>query len=221
MNIAAHDLPSPSQQQMITQQVRCGAVSDQRILEAMRCIPREAFVPRDLRAVACADYPLPLPGGQTMLTPLQAGHLLQALQPTPDEQVLEIGTGSGYVTACLAQLSAHVTSIELRPELHTLAQANLDSAGIRNQELRLGDGFELAALEYDIIALTGSLSIPDPRFEQWLRIGGRLFVTLGDAPCMRAWRITRTGAAHWHRECLFETVVQPLDRLPATGHFRF
>lgn len=150
--------------------------------------------------------------------------MLQALDPGPDERVLQIGTGSGYVTACLARLARHVTSIDVSLARVESAQARLDDLGIANCDLRVQDVYRRSeAHTFDVIAVTGSIRAYDPRFEQWLNPDGRAFVVIGTPPVMEACLITRTVDGGARVESLFETIVPPL-RVPGdTGkpHFRF
>jgi protein-L-isoaspartate(D-aspartate) O-methyltransferase len=200
-----------ARQQMIDQQVHTWDVLDQRILDVMGQVPRELFVPEAFRDVAFADSPIPLPQQQWMLPPKVHGRILQALEPQANEVVLEIGTGSGYLSACLGKLSSRVRSLEIRPGLAEQARAQLLTAVINNVAVEVADGMQLAEeARYDVIAVTGSLPLYDERFQQALKIGGRLFVIVGTAPVMEAWKITRLGEREWQREGLFETVVDPL-----------
>jgi protein-L-isoaspartate(D-aspartate) O-methyltransferase len=208
--------------QMVNQQVRCWDVLDPRVLQVLAQVPREDFVPAAFRGLAFADTAIPLGGGTAMLTPQLEGRLLQALALNPADRVLEIGTGTGFLTACLARLAGHVTSIEIDPERHAAAAGRLGQLGIDNVELLLGNGFELESRSgYDAIALGGSLPEYDPRFESWLRLNGRLFVVAGEAPLMHAWLALRTGAEEWSRERLFETLIAPLTGLPRRQRFVF
>jgi protein-L-isoaspartate(D-aspartate) O-methyltransferase len=198
-------------EQMIEQQVRAWDVLDERVLDAMRQVPRELFVPASQRFRAYADAEVPLAHGQHMLRPSVAGRILQALLPQPAEQALEIGTGSGFVTACLAQLAARVHSVELYPDLAESARANLAAAAVRGVNVLEADALRMnGGPDYDVIAVTASLPIYEPRFERMLKVGGRLFVVVGQAPAMEARLVSRTGADTWQTQSLFETVIDPL-----------
>jgi protein-L-isoaspartate(D-aspartate) O-methyltransferase len=188
-------------EQMIEQQVRAWEVLDARVLEAMRKAPRELFVPQSQRHRAYTDAEVPLAHGQHMLRPSVAGRVLQALLPQPSEKVLEIGAGSGYVTACLALLATRVSSVELYPDLAESARANLASLDALGMH---------GGPDYDAIAVTAALPIYDARFERMLAVGGRLFIVVGEAPAMDARLVTRTGADTWRTQSLFETVIDPL-----------
>jgi len=208
---------------MIVQQVRPWEVLDPQVLEAMQHIPREAFVPERYRSLAFADTNIPLGQGQVMMNPNVEGRLLQALAMRPEDNVLEIGTGSGYLTACLARLGRHVTSIEILPELAAAAAARLTEQNIENVSLQTGDA--LSAIEpgihYDAIAVTGSLPLLDRQFYSNLDNGGRLFVITGQLPIMEARLITRVNANNWTAESLFETCIPPLINAPAPKAFSF
>jgi protein-L-isoaspartate(D-aspartate) O-methyltransferase len=209
-------------EQMIEQQVRAWEVLDARVLEAMRKAPRELFVPQSQRFRAYADAEVPLAHGQHMLRPSVTGRVLQALLPQAAEKVLEIGTGSGYVTACLSFLAAHVHTVELYPELAESARANLASLGVRTAEVLEADALRMhGGPDYDVIAVTASLPIYDARFERMLAVGGRLFIVVGEAPAMDARLVTRTAADTWKMQSLFETVVDPLVNSVRPQEFTF
>jgi protein-L-isoaspartate(D-aspartate) O-methyltransferase len=200
-----------AREQMIEQQVRAWDVLDARVLETLRKVPREAFVPPQHRFLAFADVEIPLPCGQHMLRPSVAGRLLQALALTGGERVLEVGTGSGFVTACLRTGGASVRSVELFPELADLARRNLASLGLRDTDVAAQDATRLDSdARYDVIAITASLPIPDERFQRQLAVGGRLFVVVGQPPVMEARLIRRITEDAWGTESLFETVIDPL-----------
>ncbi|MGD2113376.1 MAG: protein-L-isoaspartate O-methyltransferase [Gammaproteobacteria bacterium] len=208
---------------MIVQQIRPWEVLDARVLEAMSHVPREAFVPERYRALAFADTNIPLGHDQVMMKPVVEGRLLQALDIRPEDNVLEIGTGSGYLTACLARLGRHVTSMEILPELAAEAAARLAGSSIDNITLLTGDALSDIAPDnhYDVIAVTGSLPVLDQQFYRNLDEGGRLFVITGQLPIMEARLITRISANNWASESLFETCIPPLVNAPAPETFSF
>ncbi len=209
-------------EQMISQQVRTWEVLDARTLEAMRRVPREPFVPAAWRSLAYAECALPLPCGKHMLTPMLAGRILQALGVRQGEQVLEIGTGSGYLSACLAALGGSVQSLELHAEIATLARANLQAAGAASVEVTTADGAALfSETAYDAIVLTASLPVHDPRYERALKYGGRLFMVVGTGPVMEARLVQRLGASGFSKRVLFETSLEALENAPAPPLFRF
>ena len=206
---------------MVEQQIRPWEVLDRAVLDLMENAPRDAFVPEEYRRLAYADIAVPIGDGEVMLSPRVEGRLLQALALGPEERVLEIGTGSGFLTYLLAQRAAHVTGIELKPALAERARANLAAHGVGNAAVEVGDGrrgLERRA-PYDAIAVGGSLPVREPALEEQLAIGGRLFVVVGTAPAMEATLVRRTGEREWIRECLFETVLPALHGCEAPRRF--
>ena len=200
-----------ARQQMVQQQVRAWDVLDADILAVIAAVPREQFVPAGLEALAFADTEIPIGHGQFMMTPTVEGRVLQALELKPADSVLEIGTGSGFLTACLARLGSTVLSIDIYDDFLNAAAANLADAGITNVELgAMNAVHDLPQQEFDAIAVTGSLQTFDPRFVMALKPGGRLFVIVGAAPVMEARLVTRTGDNDWTTQALFETEVAPL-----------
>lgn len=200
-----------ARRQMIRQQARAWDVFDENVLEVLNEVPREHFVPDAFKLLAFADSEIPLAQGQNMLTPTITGRVLQALGLAGGERVLEVGTGSGFLTACLATLSSQVVSIELFDDLLDTARNNLATSDIDNVELLQMDGMrELPEGPFDAIAVTGSIQNFDPRFVAALNPGGRLFVVVGDGPAMAAKRVIRTDDKDWQSTTLFETDLLPL-----------
>ena len=211
-----------ARQQMIDQQVRAWSVLDVNVLAALKAVPREQFVPEVFGTLAFADTEIPLGHGQRMMTPTVEGRLLQALSLTPGDKVLEIGTGSGFVTAVLATLSAEVTSIDIYDDFLDTAKRRLEDCGIENVELTHMDGTKsLPDQTYDAIAVTGSMQFLDQRLKNALNPGGRLFVVLGVAPAMTATRVTRIDANDWRSDTLFETDLPPLVNGALPPQFSF
>jgi protein-L-isoaspartate(D-aspartate) O-methyltransferase len=209
-------------EQMIEQQVRAWDVLDERVLACLRRVPRELFVPEALRYRAYADVEVPLARGQHMLRPSVAGRLLQALLPQGSERVLEIGAGSGFITACLRAMATHVRSLEIFPELAEGARRNLAALGMRDVEVVDADGLQGdSGARYDAIAVTASLPLYDARFEQMLAVGGRLFVVVGEAPVMDARLVRRTAEGAFATQSLFETVIDPLVNAARPPQFAF
>jgi protein-L-isoaspartate(D-aspartate) O-methyltransferase len=212
-----------AREQMIEQQVRAWDVLDGRVLDTLRRVPRAQFVPAPHRFLAYADTEIPLPHGQHMLRPSVVGRLLQALELTGTERVLEIGAGSGYVTACLRTAGAAVRSLEIFPELAELARANLAAAGLGDVEIVAADAMQADSEPrlFDAIAVTASLPAYDERFQLRLAIGGRLFVVVGEPPVMEARRVRRLAQDAWGVESLFETVIDPLVHATRPAPFVF
>jgi protein-L-isoaspartate(D-aspartate) O-methyltransferase len=211
-----------AREQMVEQQVRAWDVLDTRVLDVFRRVPRELFVPEEHRYLAFADVEVPLSHGQHMLRPNVAGRLLQALELTGSERVLEIGTGTGFFAACLAAVSANVRSIEIFPDLVERAKANLSSLNVRNVEVVAGDATKVESdVKYDAIAVTASLPLYDERFQRQLAIGGRLVVVVGERPIMDARLIRRMSDEAWVTESLFETVLDPLINARRPQEFTF
>jgi protein-L-isoaspartate(D-aspartate) O-methyltransferase len=211
-----------AREQMIEQQVRAWDVLDERVLDVMRRTPRELFVPQAQRYLAYADAEVPLLRGQHMLRPSVVGRLLQALLPKDGEQVLEVGTGSGFITACLRSMATHVRSLELFPDLADQARRNLALLGMRDVEVVDADALAGdSGARYDVIALTASLPVYDGRFERMLAVGGRLFVVVGEAPVMDARLVRRTAEDAVATESLFETVIDPLVNAVPPPAFTF
>jgi len=208
---------------MVEQQVKPWEVIDERILAQFEAIQREDFVPVRYRKLAFADLSIPLPHGEVMMRPTVEGRMLQALALGEDDTALEIGTGSGYITACLAALCKHVVSVEYHEDLHDDAVARLAEKEIRNVELFEGDVMSGWQPEqaHDVVVVTGSVpDIPEP-FKGWVNPGGRLFVITGDAPAMEARILTRLGVSDWAEESLFETELPRLIKSEPPPAFEF
>jgi protein-L-isoaspartate(D-aspartate) O-methyltransferase len=197
--------------QMLGQQLRAWEVLDERVLRAFKETPREHFVPHDYLELAFADVEIPLGHGQSMLAPKIEGRVLQALQIEPIDDVLVVGTGSGYLTACAARLGQHVTSVDIFPEFVSAAQPKIAAASIRNVELRAADALTLSyPARFDAIAVTAATPELERRFVEMLRPQGRLFVVVGRAPAMEAQLVTLQPDGTTTTESLFETVLAPL-----------
>src|SRR5690606_30065507 len=211
---------------MIEQQIRPWQVQDHRVLQALLDVRRERFAPSRLQALAFSDVELPLvinavDTHETMLTPKVEARLAQELQLTPSDCVLEIGTGSGYQAALLARLAQQVTSIEIDSRIAAFGIENLHRNKVGNVKVEIGDAHAgWGTAEYDAILLTGSVPTVPDALKYQLSIGGRMVVVVGTQPVMTACRITRTSAASFDTEGLFDTVIKPL-RGTAVSQFKF
>ncbi|MCH9695004.1 MAG: protein-L-isoaspartate O-methyltransferase [Gammaproteobacteria bacterium] len=211
-----------ARQQMIEQQVRAWDVYSENVLNVLRDVPREQFVPAGYEALAFADTEIPLDHGQFMMTPTIEGRALQALDLEGSENVLEIGTGSAFLTACLATLASHVTSVDLFDGFLEDARRKLDLAERGNVDLQQMDATrELPDGKFDAIVVTGSMQSFDPRLTDALNPDGKLFVVVGDAPAMTAKIVTMTGNTEWQTESLFETELAPLINGALPPQFSF
>jgi protein-L-isoaspartate(D-aspartate) O-methyltransferase len=208
---------------MVEQQIRPWQVLDPAVLHTLQHVAREIFVPAAYQALAYTDTDIPLGHGQAMVAPRIDARLLNDLAITPTDKVLEIGTGSGYLTALLADRSHHVVSLEINPELHANARKNLQRAGINNVDLRLADGSAGAADTgpFDAIVLGGSVhAVPQELLEQ-IKIGGRLIAIVGEDPVMQATLYTRTSTSAWDHRALWDTSAPRLLGFTEPSRFHF
>ncbi len=199
---------SHARELMVEQQIRPWDVLEIRVLDVLARLPREAFVAESHRALAYTDIELPLGNGQKMMKPVIEGRTLQALDLQPGDEVLEIGTGSGYLSACMGELAREVLSLEIDAELATTARARLDAAGLGNNvRIETADALSWdTERRFDAICVTGAVDVIPSRFAQWLRPGGRLFVIRGRSPVMEAVLVKADGTT----ESLFETDIDYL-----------
>ena len=206
---------------MIEQQIRPWNVLDQDVLDLLLVVKREDFVPQAYKALAFVDTEIPLPGGEAMFTPKIEARILQEVQVKKHENVLEIGTGSGYMAALLAHKARHVTSVEISPELKALAEANLARAGVTNVTVELGNGAQgwTAGAPFDVIVISGALEHLPEAFLKQVKVGGRIAAIIGQAPVMTSQVITRVSETAYDTVKVFETDVRPLAN--ATTHSRF
>lgn len=208
---------------MVAQQVRPWEVLDPRVLELLETTHREDFVPVRYRKMAFTDMAIPLDHAQNMMKPVVEGRLLQALELKPDESVLEIGTGSGFVTACLAQMAQSVVTVDIHEQFTREAAARLKEKDIRNVEFETGDvmtGWQ-PEQAHDVVVVTGSVQdIPD-HFRGWVNPGGRMFVICGKSPAMEAKLLTKLNATEWREESLFETDLARLINAEKAPEFEF
>ena len=208
---------------MVEQQVRPWDVIDRRVLNVMENLPRENFVPDEYKGLAYADIAVPLDDSNHMLKPTLVGRMLQALNIKPTDTILEIGTGSGYVTACLSHLGKSVTSIEISEEIASHAADNLATIDVSNVNLVVGDAFHQIPgnAPFDVIAITGAIADCQNILPKALCDGGRLFIVTGESPVMQAELVTRISGDNFKHEVLFETDIEPLQNAPAKEAFVF
>ncbi len=207
---------------MIEQQIRPCEVLDMRILELLKHVRREHFVPPEKKGLAFADMEIPLGYGASMWQPKLEARTVQELHLNRNDQVLEVGTGSGYLTALLSALAGHVTSVEIAPELSDMAKQNLAACQRNNITLETGDaahGWDSGT--YDAIVLTGSTPVLPEVFRNSLNVGGRLFAIVGDAPVMEATLITRVAPDTFETLNIMETCVAPLRNAEQPRRFAF
>src|SRR4051812_21514587 len=208
---------------MVEQQIRTWEVLDQDVLDLLYVVPREDFVLPEYRHLAFADLELPIGANQKMWQPKLEARVVQELSVRKTDHVLEVGTGSGYLTALLSHRAGHVHTVEIDPKLHELGRKNLSRHGVDNVTLHLGDashGWPKQA-PYDVIVLTGSTPLLPQAFTDQLAPGGRLFAVVGEAPAMTARLVTCTAPGAFATVELFETVIAPLANAEHPSRFRF
>ena len=207
---------------MIEQQIRTWDVLDQDILDLLIVVKREAFVPEAYRSLAFVDTEIPLPGGECMFTPKMEARIMQEILVKKHENVLEVGAGSGYMAALLAHKARHVTTVEIDPTLRDMAKKNLADYGVTNVSVELGNGARGWGKEqYDVIVISGSLPVLPDTFLNQIKVGGRIFAIVGEAPVMSAQVITRVSDTSYNTVKVFETNVKPLRETIAPSHFTF
>jgi len=208
---------------MVEQQIRPWEVLDQRVLDLLFEVRREEFVPQQYRALAFVDMEIPLGHGEVMLAPKLEARMLQELHVMPGDRILEIGTGSGHMTALLARLGYHVFSVEIVPELKAFAERNLAGQNILNVTLELGDGARgwSKHAPYDVIVLTGSTPVLPESLLSELNEGGRLLAVVGDPPVMTAQLVTRVGEGTYNSVGVFETCIAALRNAAQPERFVF
>ena len=208
---------------MVEQQIRPWNVLDANVLSLLSVVKREDFVPVAYKAMAFTDMEIPLGQGQCMLAPRVEARLLQDLAVKKHEKVLEIGAGSGYMTALLAHRAQHVVALEINPELAAMARTNLAKAGIHNAEVQLLDGSQGAPAEapFDAIVLNGSVAEVPPALLAQLKVGGRLIAVVGNEPMMYTTLITRTSDTNFTSSQVWDTVIPRLLNFPEPSQFKF
>jgi protein-L-isoaspartate(D-aspartate) O-methyltransferase len=211
---------------MVEQQVRPWDVLSPRVLEVISEIPRENFTPDEYKNLAYVDTRIPLGSYQgqpcEMAKPIIDGRILQELDIQDEDLILEIGTGSGYLTACLAKLGRHVDSVDINENMTAMAEKNLQALAINNVNLSTGDASQTweQKRNYDVIAITAAMKTIPNSYKKLLKTGGRMFVVTGDAPAMTAYRVTRIDKNKWTTEELFETSIEPIIQ-PVKQTFTF
>ena len=208
---------------MIEQQIRPWNVLDQDVLDLLHVVKREQFVPAAYQNLAFADVEIPLPGGEAMFNPKVEARIVQELAVKKHENVLEVGTGSGYMAALLAHKARHVTTVEIQPEAAKLAQENLARAGVTNVTVEEGNGangWDKGA-PYDVIAVSGGMPVLPETLLKQVKVGGRIGVILGEAPAMSFNIVTRTSETGYDTVKVFETNVKPLTGALAPSRFQF
>jgi protein-L-isoaspartate(D-aspartate) O-methyltransferase len=211
---------------MVEQQVRPWDVLDSRVLAVISEVPREQFAPDEYKNLAYVDTRIPLGEFEdhpcNMANPNLDGRILQELDVQNEDLILEIGTGSGYLTACLAKLGRHVDSVDINEDMTTIAEKNLQALDINNVNLATGDAAKTweQKRNYDVIAITAAMKTIPGSYKKLLKPGGRMFVVTGDAPAMTAYRVTRTDNNNWTTEELFETSIEPMIQ-PVKQKFEF
>lgn len=207
---------------MVEQQIRPWDVRDMDVLELLKKVKREQFVPVDKQSLAFMDVEIPLGHDVKMWPPRVEARALQALKLKLTDRVLEVGTGSGYLTALISRLAQHVTSVEMVQELSARAARSLAAHHYDNVTLEVGDASTgWGSEKYDAIVLTGSVPLPPETFYQMLNTGGRLFAVVGDAPAMHAMQVTCVAPGVFETTTLFETSIAPLSNAPQPQRFVF
>jgi protein-L-isoaspartate(D-aspartate) O-methyltransferase len=208
---------------MVENQVRPWEVLDGRVLDVISRVRREDFVAAEHRQLAFADLCLPLGHGEVMMKPVVEGRVLQALELLPTDHVLEIGTGSGFLTACLATLSARVSSVDIHADFIAAAARRLQAAGITNAALATGEavnGWQPDGL-FDALVVTGAVHAIPPRWLTWLKPGARALIVRGQSPVQQAILLTHEGAGRYREETLFETDLPYLTHAEPPQRFVF
>jgi protein-L-isoaspartate(D-aspartate) O-methyltransferase len=208
---------------MIEQQIRPWNVLDQEVLDALHVVKREQYVPVACASLAFADTEIPLGNGASMFNPKVEARILQELQVKKHENVLEIGAGSGYMAALLANKARHVTTIEINPALKEMAQQNLANANVSNVSVELGNGSEgwASGAPFDVIVISGALEVLPEVFLKQLKVGGRIAAIVGVAPVMQCVIITRVAETAYDTVQVFETNIKALASAPQPSHFEF
>ena len=210
---------------MVENQIRCCKILDPVLLDTFETMPREAFLPDDVKSLAYMEGHVPLPCGQEMLSPLQEGYIMQTLDLQDDERVLEIGAGTGFLTALMAMHAKEVVAFELHEPLAALAKKNLDAHGVNNATITCANGMDTDALkdtgEFDAIVLSAALENIPEYFAERLKQGGQLVAFTGSAPVVELVSMRCTSSGGWQRTELIETLLQGMEGVPEKREFVF
>ncbi|MBL80138.1 MAG: protein-L-isoaspartate O-methyltransferase [Nitrosomonadaceae bacterium] len=208
---------------MVEQQIRPWDVLDPEVIKLLFEMRREEFVPTPYRSLAFVDMEIPLGYGEVMLAPKMEARIVQELQVKKTDKILEIGSGSGYLTSLLAKKGGYVYSIEVQSELKMIAEKNLQAHNITNVTLDVGDVFHGCPENgpYDVIVFTGSVPVLPEEFQKNLVVGGRLFAVEGEEPIMHASLITCVKEGIYSRTGLFETCIAKLRNVQQKNQFIF
>jgi len=208
---------------MVEQQIRTWEVLDQGVLDLLYLVPREEFVLAQYKALAFSDMEIPIGEGERMWQPKMEARVLQELALKKTDRVLEVGTGSGYLTALLSRRAGHVHTVEIKPKLAELGRKNLAKQAVDNVTLQIGDAARgwPGQAPYDVIVLTGATPVLPHAFLEQLAAGGRLFAVVGEAPAMTARLVTCTTPGAYGSVDLFETVIAPLVNAEQPSRFKF
>jgi protein-L-isoaspartate(D-aspartate) O-methyltransferase len=208
---------------MVENQVRPWEVLDGRVLDVISRVRREDFVAAEHRQLAFADLCLPLGHGEVMMKPVVEGRVLQALELLPTDHVLEIGTGSGFLTACLATLSAQVTSVDIHADFTAAAARRLQAAAIANTSLATGEAVNAWQPDglFDVLVVTGAVAATPSRWLAWLKPGARALIVRGQSPAQQVTLLTHEGAERYREEILFETDLPYLTHAEPIPRFVF
>ena len=208
---------------MVEQQVRPWEVLDFGVLDLLMSVRREEFVPEAYKSLALSEAEIPLGHGASMLVPVIEGKILQAIQVKRSDKVLEVGAGSGYFAALLAAKADWVRTVDIEPALVNMAHDNLKRYGVENVIVEEGDAVRgwASSAPYDLIVVSGGVpQIADSLLEQ-VKVGGRLFAFVGEAPLMTATLVTRVSESQFRTESLFENLVPMMRNAPQKSHFTF
>ncbi|WP_395404992.1 protein-L-isoaspartate O-methyltransferase [Pseudoduganella sp. UC29_106] len=208
---------------MIEQQIRPWDVLDADILDLLLVVKRENFVPEAYKNLAFVDTMIPLPDGESMLTPKLEARIAQDIQTKKHENVLLVGAGTGYLAALLSHRARHVTAVEISPAMKAMAEKNLAANGISNVSVELGNASQgwTNGAPFDAIVVSGSLPVLPESLLQNVKVGGRILAIIGESPVMSAHLITRTGEHGYDTKKLFETDVKALSGAATPSHFTF